>query len=317
MEYEHDNFVKKTAKKPSLRPVIYAVLVAFLFGLIIAAYAVQYYNDNPEKFGLAQTDTTTAPASEGQTSEESGILADLVGSDEDEAQPSGVYEDVPSEAIDRVEEQQGGIDQRLAAAEQRLARLDLQSQAAAGNAARAEGLLIAFAARRSLERGAELGFLADQLRLRFGDALPNAVSTVISFSRDPVTMDELIARLEMMGPQLSESDAPPSFARMRRELASLFVIRRDDTPSSRPQRRLERARLFLESGRVEPAIAEVRNLPGAERGRGWIEAASRYAEAHRALDLIETSAVLEPRRLRDGEGNRVEQPSPVEADNAG
>ena len=317
MEYEHDNFVKKTAKKPSLRPVIYAVLIAFLFGLIIAAYAVQYYNDNPEKFGLAQTDTTTAPTSEGETSEESGILADLVGSDEDEAQATAAEEDVPSEAIDRVEEQQGGIDQRLAAAEQRLARLDLQSQAAAGNAARAEGLLIAFAARRSLERGAELGFLADQLRLRFGDALPNAVSTVISFSRDPVTMDELIARLEMMGPQLSESDAPPSFARMRRELASLFVIRRDDTPSSRPQRRLERARLFLESGRVEPAIAEVRNLPGAERGRGWIEAASRYAEAHRALDLIETSAVLEPRRLRDGEGNRVEQPSPVEADNAG
>src|SRR5687768_6150622 len=37
-------------------------------------------------------------------------------------------------------ETQGGLDQRVAAMEQRLARLDLQTQAAAGNAARAEGL---------------------------------------------------------------------------------------------------------------------------------------------------------------------------------
>ena len=52
----------------------------------------------------------------------------------------------------QITQQQGGIDQRLAAAEQRLARLDLQAQAAAGNAARAEGLLIAFATRRRLFR---------------------------------------------------------------------------------------------------------------------------------------------------------------------
>jgi hypothetical protein len=31
----------------------------------------------------------------------------------------------------------------------------------------------------------------------------------------------------------------------------------------------------------------------------------------RALDLIETSAVLEPRRLRDRNGVAVEQPSPA------
>ena len=55
-------------------------------------------------------------------------------------------------AVTRVAEQQGGLDQRLAAAEQRLARLDLQAQAAAGNAARAESLLIAFATRRAVER---------------------------------------------------------------------------------------------------------------------------------------------------------------------
>ena len=46
--------------------------------------------------------------------------------------------------------------------------------AASGNAARAEGLLIAFSARRTLERGNDLGYLGDQLRLRFGDAEANA-----------------------------------------------------------------------------------------------------------------------------------------------
>ena len=214
------------------------------------------------------------------------------------------------EAVERVAEQQGGLDQRLAAAEQRLARLDLQAQAASGNAARAEGLLIAFAARRSPERGAELGYLADQLRLRFSDALPNAVDTIIAASRDPVTVDRLIARLETLGPRLADTTQEPSFAQFRRELGGLFTIRRESAPSPQPQRRLERARLFLQSGRVGPAIEEVRELPGAARARQWIADAERYAAAQRALDLIETSAVVEPQRLRDGEGTPVRQPTP-------
>lgn len=106
-------------------------------------------------------------------------------------------------AVETVAEAQGGFDQRLAAMEQRLARLDLQAQAASGNAARAEGLLIAFATRRSMERGAPLGYLADQLRLRFGDARPNAVRTIIEASRDPVTLDQLMARLEGLSPNSS------------------------------------------------------------------------------------------------------------------
>jgi hypothetical protein len=217
-----------------------------------------------------------------------------------------------AEAVAQVAEQQGGLDQRLAAAEQRLARLDLQAQAAAGNAARAEGLLIAFATRRAIERGAELGFLADQLRLRFGDNWPNAVRTVITFSRRPITIDQLLARLEGLGPQLAEADEITSWADIRREIGEMFVIRRESTPSPQPQRRLDRARLFLESGRVDAAIAEVQNLPGAERAENWIADATRFRNAMEALDRLETAAVLEPRRLRDGAGNVVEQLSPVE-----
>jgi hypothetical protein len=217
-----------------------------------------------------------------------------------------------AQAVERVAEQQGGLDQRVAAMEQRLAKLDLQAQAASGNAARAEGLLIAFATRRALERGAPLGYLADQLTLRFGDARPNAVRTVIAAARNPITLDQLLARLEGLAPRLaSKPQDEDALQFVKRELSELFVVRRESLPSPQPERRLERARLFLESGRIESAVAEVRNLPNAAEAKAWIEDAERYAAAQRALDLIETTAILEPRALRDGSGNRVEQLSPV------
>lgn len=223
----------------------------------------------------------------------------------------------PGQAADFEEmaETQGGLDQRVAAMEQRLARLDLQSEAAAGNAARAEGLLVTFAARRSLERGVPLGYLADQLRLRFGDAQPNAVRTVIEASRNPVTLDKLIAQLDGLAPALAE--APPeegALGWLSRELSELFVVRREDSPSPEPRRRLERARLFLESGRAEAAVSEVRNLPNAAGAAAWIRDAERYAGAQRALELLETAALLEPRELRDSAGRSVQQVSPVAGD---
>jgi hypothetical protein len=214
--------------------------------------------------------------------------------------------------VEAMVQQQGGLDQRVAAMEQRMAQLDLQLQAAGGNAARAEGLLVTFAARRAIERGAELGVLGDQLRLRFGDAQPNAVRTVIRTARNPVTLDQLVARLEGLAPALAE--APPSeglLGRLKREAGELFVVRREDSPSPAPQRRLQRARLFLESGRADAAVAEVRNLPNAAGAAAWIADATRYAQAQDALETLELAALLEPRQLRDAEGRSIEQLSPV------
>lgn len=210
-------------------------------------------------------------------------------------------------AVTRVAEQQGGLDQRLAAAEQRLARLDLQAQAAAGNAARAESLLIAFATRRAVERGAELGFLSDQLRLRFGDGWPNAVATIIEFSRNPVRLDALVARLEGLGPTLQSSNEGPSWAAFKREMSEMFVFRREDTPSPQPERRLERARWALEQGRYQNAIDEVKGMPGAAKADAWIKDAERYRKVMEALEVIETAAVLDQRGVRDGAGNQVRQ----------
>jgi len=214
--------------------------------------------------------------------------------------------------VQQVVQQQGGLDSRVAAMEQRMARLDLQLQAASGNAARTEGLLIAFAARRAIERGAPLGYLTDQLQLRFAEAHPDSVRTVVDFSRDPITLDQLAVRLQGMSPELVKAPKDEgALAWLGHEISDLFVIRRESTPSPEPQKRLDRAQLYLESGRIDAAITEVSNMPNAPQAAGWIADARRYAAARDALDMLEKSAIMDPRELRDGAGQAIQQPSPA------
>lgn len=298
-----DDYLSNRQDTPSVRrsarPIVVALIGAFTLGGALAGYGVYRFGDW---------------ASDGATNRAESPAVRVAPTLPPSPTPSATMSEAAQEAaqaVERVAEQQGGLDQRIAAAEQRIARLDLQAQAAAGNAARAEGLLIAFSARRALDRGADLGFLADQLRLRFGDAMPNAVQTVVAFGRNPITLDQLIARLDGMAPDLAQNNRGFSWEQLGNEISQLFVVRRETTPSPQPRLRLERARLFLQSGRVDAAVAEVRNLPGAANAEDWIRDARRYAAAQNALDLIETAAVLEPRRLRDGAGNPIEQASPA------
>jgi hypothetical protein len=288
------------SKPSSGRGLIWAALLAFVAGGALVGWAV-WYNLQPGR-PLGPPVETAAGAGAG-TTQGGAVTA--------KPTPLAAAAIKAEQAVERVEEQQGGLDQRLAAAEQRLTQLDLQAQAAAGNAARAESLLIAFATRRAVERGAELGYLSDQLRLRFGDQWPNAVSTIIEFSRNPIRLDSLVARLEGLAPQLAESSEGPSWAAFQRELGQLFVVRRESTPSPQPERRLERARWALEQGRYSAAIDEVKGMPGASKAEVWIKDAERYAKAMEALEVIETAAVLDQRGLRDGAGNPVRQLSPL------
>lgn len=206
----------------------------------------------------------------------------------------------------------GGLDARLALMEERLARLDVEAEAASGNAARAEGLLIAFAARRALDRGAPLGFIEDQLRLRFADAQPNAVQTLVDASGKPVTLDSLYAQLSALAPKLTgAAPADDSWSWVKREVSNLFIIRRQSGSPIRPEDRLTRAKLLLAAGKISEAIGEVERLPGAAAAGEWIAAARRYDGVQRALDLVETTALLDSHRLKDAAGAKVEQPSPL------
>jgi len=206
----------------------------------------------------------------------------------------------------------GTVEGRLAMLEDRLSRVDFQTHAAAGNAGRAEGLLIAFAARRMVDRGEPLGRVADQLRLRFMNAQPRAVQTVIDFAQSPVTIDALAARLEALSPELTVTRSDDSlWDRARREVTSLFVVRRDSGTLASPAARIERARVMLTARRIDSAISEVERLPGADSADTWIADARRFDAVQKALDLLETTAMLEPARLQDGNGQTVDQPSPL------
>ena len=112
----------------------------------------------------------------------------------------------------------------------------------------------------------------------------------------------------MGGELLAVPESEGLLTRLGHELSQLFSVRTDDTPSPVAERRLDRARANLQNSQIERAIAEVRALPNAPLAEEWLIDAERFAAAQRALEVLETAAVLEPRDLRDGEGQRVEQP---------
>lgn len=202
---------------------------------------------------------------------------------------------------------QGGFDQRIAGLEQRLAQLDLQAQAVSGNTTRAEGLLIAFATRRMIDRGSPLGYLEDQLRVRFAESQPNAVATIVGAAQRPVTLDQLATQLHALAPRLGSAPAEQSgWQKVTRGVSSLFVIRSDSRPAPDPANRIARAQLLLRQGQADAAVLEVRQLPGASAAANWIAAAQRYAATQRALDLIESTALIAPLPQQ-----QVQVPSPL------
>lgn len=180
--------------------------------------------------------------------------------------------------------------------EERIALIDNQSRAAVGNADRAEGLLVAFAARRAIDRGVELGYIEGLLRQRFGERQRPAVAAILTASRQPVTLAQLQAGLATIGPELAGGGPDQSWwTTLRAELGGLVTIRKDGTPSTLPAERLRRAVQALDSGQVDVALAEVMRMPGRGAAGDWIALARRYIGARRALDSIETAALLEPR----------------------
>jgi len=187
------------------------------------------------------------------------------------------------------------LDQRVAAIESRIDDIDTRAAAASGNANRAEGLLVAFAARRALDRGQPLGFLEGMLRDRFATSDAASVAQIIAAAQRPVTLAQLQDGLAALRPQLVVHAPDESLWQgVKQELSSLFVVRKADQPSNIPADRLSRAEHALEQGQVDSAAAEVARLPGAARANDWLSQARRYVLARNALDRIETAALLTP-----------------------
>jgi hypothetical protein len=194
--------------------------------------------------------------------------------------------------VDTLSQRETVLAAHIAELEARLANVDTSSRVASGFATRAEGLLVAFAARRALDRGLALDYIEDQLRERFAAAEPQAVATVVAAARQPVTLEDLRLALDTIAPKLSGGGPNESWWQgIRRELSQLVIIRQDASPSMLPADRLARARRRLDAAQVEGALAEIARMPGAANAQSWMDAARRYIAARQALNTIETVAI--------------------------
>lgn len=267
----------------AFRTVIIAVVIAFLAGLVAMGWFLKSWNGGVgfpgRQASSARTDAVAAL--DRKIDPQGGVTA-----------TPPVRAVVDPQAADE-------LAARVRDLEQRMARISVSAEAASGNAARAEGLLVAFAARRALDRGVALGYIEGQLRDRFGDSQPREVATVIAAARQPITLEELQISLNELGPELAGGGADASWwDGFRREMSELFVIRKAGTPSPAPTERLSRAKRRLAGGQVDAALAEVARMPGRAKAENWMAASRRYIEARRALDAIETAAILSPRTIR-------------------
>lgn len=254
-------------------------LVAFIAGLLLAFWLVSRWD--PARNWLLGT---RAPAPSA-----SAVPQPLRASE-----PVPMIPDETTVAVDP--STAAALGQRVGEIEARIDRVAERANAAGDNAARAEGLLVAFAARRAIDRGLGLGYIEGQLRERFGSTQPQAVATIIGASRDPVTLEELQLGLDDLSSRLTTGSADQGWwPSLRSELATLVVVRKAGQPSPVPGERLRHARRLLESGQVEQALVEVARLPGRGNAENWMAAARSYIQARRALDIIEAAAILTPR----------------------
>jgi hypothetical protein len=184
-------------------------------------------------------------------------------------------------------------DQKIADLQNRVAAVENASARAEGYAGRADALVVAFAARRAIDRGVALGYLENLLVDRFGAQHRAAVATVITASHEPVRLDDLISEYDTLGPDLRRGGPQDGWwTDLRREFGSLVEIHSVERPATNPEARYERAAQRLAAGNVDRALAETMRLPGASRAGDWIMKARRYIAAHRALDEIESAALL-------------------------
>ena len=254
-------------------------LIAFLVGVGVAAFVLTKFGRN----GVAKpVATVTLPI--GANGQAPVVIV-----------PGKTGVPVPTIDLAALSTRQTELAAKLADLETRSGVIDRDSQRASAYATRSEGLLVAFASRRALDRGLNLGFLEEQLRDRFGASQPIAVATVLQAARAPVTLEDLGAGLDGIAPELMTGVASIGWWQsFRSEIGNLIVLRRAGTPSPLPVDRVARARRLVEAGQVEAALSEVSRTPGAAQAGSWTAAARRYIGARRALDVIERAAILAP-----------------------
>ncbi len=271
-----------TAPRRGYRTIALIVLTAFVLGAALVLWMVTRWQPARDLLAPPPPYRVAAPS----------VPAPLV------SRPAAPLPAIPGDAT--APEQIVATEARVAGVEARLVQIDRAAALASANASRAEGLLLAFAARRTIDRGAPLNYLEGQLRERFAATQPRAVAAIIGAAQRPVTLDTLRERFDALAPDLGGGGKGESWwAATRRVAGSLIIVRRADTPSPAADERIARVRRQLAGGQVDAAMAEVARMPGQARAADWMSAATRYVEAHRALDILEAAAIVTPQPDRN------------------
>jgi hypothetical protein len=182
---------------------------------------------------------------------------------------------------------------RIGELEARVARVENATERAEGFAGRADALVVAFAARRAIDRGVALGYLEPLLVDRFGSQHAAAVATIVTSSRTPVRLNDLTSEYEALASELKRGGPDESWwSGFKREFGSIVEVHGANRPAMNADARYNRALQRLSTGDVDQALAETMRLPGAPRAGDWITKARRYVAAHRALDEVESAALL-------------------------
>ncbi len=206
----------------------------------------------------------------------------------------------------------------IAALEARLARVENATQRAEGFAGRADALVVAFAARRAIDRGVALGYLEPLLVDRFGAQHQQAVSTIVTASHQPVRLNDLIGEYETLGPDLRRGGPQDSWwTNFRRELGSLIEVH--PRQASCDQSRCALSAGAAKARRLVTSTRRSRRpcaCPAPPTCSHWIAKARRYVAAHRALDELESAALLGAPALRKP-GRILRKPNRAEASSTG
>ncbi len=267
----------------TMRSTLIAVALAFLSGLALMGWLFTHWAPAQMLLPVPKPEASALPVASG-----SGPVASGAG-ESGGVPPAALASSAPVAApvVD---------DSRVAALESRLAEIDRHAAIAAAHAARAEGLLLATAARRAVDRGVALGYIEGELTAHFGASQPRAVANVIAASHAPITLDGLRAGLDgVMSESAPNASKADWWGRLRANFGGLITVRKvGEATVPAPDERLSRARLALGTGAVENALADVARLPGGSTTNTWMTNARRYIEAHSALDVLEAAALMKP-----------------------
>lgn len=264
------------------RTIVILLLIAFVGGTIAAGWAITKYD-----MFQSSSENDAIIVDSDAVSNEAPLASDLPTN-----QPSEPRQNVENKN-DTVNDQL--INERVDSLDDRLSRINVQAQQASGNADRTESMLIAFSARRAIDSGSALGYVENELRLKFGNSNPDDVRAIIDASSNPVRLATLENQLDIESEiLLSPSSDASTWDVVKKEFGELFVIRKAGSQPPQPERRLARIKTSLANRDVKTAILEMEQMPGADNARDWIALAKRYLRVQQALDAVEKTAISIP-----------------------